>query len=82
MKPTSLANYNVVSFEQFSTAKTEQDDKYMIQLEKHSDSRIHDLDIQRHKLLASVPFMTSQPDHKHSYNKGTLMKKVGSSTLV
>ena len=60
---------------QFSTTKTKQDDKYIIQLENHSESRIHDLDIQRNQLLASVSVMTSQPEHKHSYKEGTLMRK-------
>ena len=61
---------------QFSTTKTEQDNNYSIQLEKRSDSRIHDLDIQRQQLLASVSFVTSQPEHKHSHKKGNLMRKV------
>ena len=60
---------------QFSTTKARQDEKYIIQLEKHSDSRTHGLDIQRNQLLASVSFMTSQPEHKHSYKEGTLTRK-------
>ena len=52
-----------------------QDHKHIIQHEKHSDSRIHELDIQRHKLLESVSFVTSKPEHKYSYEKVTLMKK-------
>ena len=63
---------------QFSTTTTKQDDKYIIQLEKNSDSRIRDLDIQRHELLASVSFMTPQPEHRHSYKKGTLIQTVRS----
>ena len=60
---------------QFSTTKTKQDDKCIIQLEKYSQSRIHDLDIQRNQLIASVYFMTSPPEHKYNYKEGTLMRK-------
>ena len=68
---------------QFSTTKTKQDDKDIIQREKRSESKIHDLDIQRHELLESVSFMTSQPQREHSYReKYPHRKKVSSQPQV
>ena len=72
--PTSLATKHYISFMQFSTTRTKQIDKNIIERNKHSESRIHDLNFQKHEPLESVYFMTSQPQCKHSYEKDNFIK--------